>query len=171
MLTMKTPNGGKIRNNRNDNTWRPPFFMRFPWGRVAAGLVGLYLACMFVYRISHIGGQSVSRACFAAMFTALAAGTLSVCPIAKCWGHTQWRILLGFFLGFLIRLLIISIGVIIITFFIDINRISFILFLKLYYFFFLVGDVWLATWMIRHSETSGKKGSLNGNIWDIVEQL
>ncbi|HDS83654.1 MAG TPA: hypothetical protein ENN97_00415 [Phycisphaerales bacterium] len=145
--------------------------MLFPWGRVTAGLAGLYLASMFVYRVSHIGGQSVSQACFAAMLIALTAGTLSVCPIAKCWRHHPWRILLGFFLGFLIRLLIISLGVIIIIFFIDINRISFVLFLKLYYFFFLVGDIWLATWMIRHSETSGKKGSLNGNIWDIVEQF
>ncbi len=128
--------------------------MLFPWKRVTAGVVLLYLVSMFVYRISHVGGEDVSLACFAALLTALIAGMLSVYPVSKCWGHDQWRILLGYFWGFLIRVLIITLGSITITFFADINRIAFVLFLKLYYIFFLFGNVWLVLWMMRHSKAT-----------------
>lgn len=132
--------------------------MLFPWKRVTAGVVLLYLVSMFVYRISHVGGEDVSLACFAALLTALIAGMLSVYPVSKYWGHDQWRILLGYFWGFLIRVLIITLGSITITFFADINRIAFVLFLKLYYIFFLFGDVWLVLWMMRHSKATKETG-------------
>lgn len=163
--------GMKTHSEQGHDEYRAPFFMLFPWGKVFAALVVLYVGCMFVYRLSHSGGEAMSRACFAAMVLSLAGGVAAVYPVAKFWGQNQWRVLLGIFLGNLIRLLIGAGGAAIIIRFTTINQILFILFLKLYYFLFLIGDTWLAVWLLRHSESPRTKRSVNGNLWDIVEQF
>lgn len=160
-----------MRPEPNKDDYRTPFFMLFPWGKAAGSLLALYLGCMFIYRLSHTGGEGMSRACFSALAVALAAGITGIYPAAKFWGGDQWRVLLGIFLGILIRLLIGGVGVIIITVFTDINQILFILFLKLYYFVFLVSDTWLAVWIVQHSREPGKKEVAYGNLWDIVERV
>ena len=155
----------------NKGDYRTPFFMLFPWGRATLVLLALYLGCMFVYRLSHTGGEGMSQACFAALVTALTAGTAGIYPTAKFWGQSQWRVLLGIFLGILIRMLIGTVGVVIIMLFTAINQILFVLFLKLYYLVFLVSDTSLAIWILRHSRETEKKHTAYGNLWDIVERF
>ena len=171
MPMIKTPNRTTTLHKQDKDACPTPFFMLFPWGRVAVGMAGLCLVCLFIYRVSHVGGRDVAQASAAAKWIALAAGAISIYPMAKCWGYNQWRVLVGIFLGILIRFLIIGIGVCIITLFTDIYKIHFVLFLKLYYFFFLIGDIWLAAWMIRHSRAADREGTGYGNVWDIVERI
>ena len=169
-LTTRKP-VGMMRSKPPKDDYRTPFFMLFPWGRVAGFLMLLTFVMLFIYRLSHSGGQAATEACFAAMVLAFAAGVAAIYPVGKFWGGDQWRMLLGIFLGILIRLLIGGVGVIIITLFTTINQILFVLFLKLYYFLLLIGDTWLAVWMLRHSPTPESKESVNGNLWDIVERV
>lgn len=66
-----------------------------------------------------------------------------------------------------IRMLISGGGVAIITFFTDIHRSWFVLFMGIYYVAFLTVDTWLALWILRNSELKERERRIHGNMWDL----
>jgi len=146
---------------------REPFFMVFPWGKVAWMLFVLLLGAMLVYRLSQTGGSHVDQACLFAMFVAGTGGLAGVYTIAKTWGRDVYWILGGVMIAAAIRLLISGGGVAIITLFTDIHRMWFILFLGVYYLAFLLLDTWLALWILRNSEITERERRIHGNLWDM----
>lgn len=145
-----------------------PFFMVFPWGRVAWMLFLLSLGAMFVYRLSETGGSHVNKACFFAMIVAAIAGLAGLYAVGKTWGQDVYWVLAGVMIAAAIRLLIGGGGVAIITFFTDIHRSWFILFLGIYYLAILAVDMWLALWILRNSEIKEREQSIHGNVWDML---
>ncbi len=146
---------------------REPFFMVFPWGKVAGLLFLLSLGSMLVYRLSQTGGVHVNRACLFAMIVAGLAGAAGVYTVGKTWGRDVYWVLAGVMIAAAVRLLISGGGVAIITFFTDIHRSWFILFLGVYYLAFLAADTWLALWILRNSDMKEREQRIHGNLWDI----
>lgn len=127
----------------------------------------LALGAMFVYRISQTGGSHVNEACLFAMIVAGAAGGVGVYAIGKTWGRDVYWVLTGVMIAAAIRLLISGGGVAIITFFTDIHRSWFVLFLGVYYLAFLAVDTWLALWILRNSQMKDRERRIHGNLWDM----
>lgn len=146
---------------------RLPFFMIFPWGRVAAILFFVFFASLFVYRLSETGGFHVSRACFIALVIAVTSGLAGIYVISELWGKDVYMVLAGVMIAAVIRLLISGSGFAIITFFMDIHRSWFVLFLGVYYLVFMAVDTWLALWILRNSEMKEREYITHGNLWDI----
>ena len=144
-----------------------PFFLLFPWPQAAGILFLLVLISMVVYRLSQTGGLEVHRACLPAMIVALAAGLAGLYTIGKTWGRDIYWVLMGVMIAAAIRLLIGGGGVAIITFFTDIHRSWFVLFLGVYYLAFLMVDTWLALWILKNSRTDNRKQRIHGNFWDM----
>ena len=153
---------------RTTHTHSEPFFMVFPWGKVAGMLFLVVLGVMFVYRLSETGGAHVNQSCLFAMIVAAAAGLLGLYAIGKTWGRDIYWVLTGVMLACVIRLLIGGVGVAIITFFTSVHRSWFILFLGVYYLGFLAVDTWFALWVLRNSELKDRKQRIHGNVWDML---
>ncbi len=145
-----------------------PFFMIFPWGKVAGMLFLVSLGAMFIYRLSETGGAHVNRACLFSIIVAAAAGLLGLYAIGKTWGRDIYWVLTGVMLACVIRLLIGGVGVAIITFFTSVHRSWFVLFLGVYYLGFLAVDTWFALWVLRNSELKGREQKIHGNVWDML---
>lgn len=145
-----------------------PFFMLFPWGKVAVLCLLFFFSSVFVYRLSETGGIEASRACLMAMIVAGLAGGLGLYVIGKTWRRDVYFMLAGAMIAMIIRMLIGGGGVAIITLFTDIHRSWFVLFLGIYYLVFLVVDTWLALWVVRNSELKDRKKPKHGNLWDFV---
>ncbi len=145
---------------------KDPFFLLFPWGKVGVMLFFLLFGAMLVYRLSETGGLHVSRACLVAMIVGGAAGLSGIYIISKMWGRDVYWVLIGVMIAAAIRLLIGGSGVAIITFFTNVHRSWFVLFLGIYYAAFLAVDTWLAVWILRHSEMKDREQRIHGNIWD-----
>ncbi len=143
------------------------FFMIFPWGKVAGMLFLVVFGAMFIYRLSETGGAHVNRACLFSMIVAATAGILGLYAVGKTWGRDIYWVLTGVMLACVIRLLIGGVGVAIITFFTNVHRSWFILFLGVYYLGFLGVDTWFALWVLRNSELKNRKRKIHGNIWDM----
>ncbi|MHC4551575.1 MAG: hypothetical protein ACYSUT_02245 [Planctomycetota bacterium] len=149
------------------NQEKHPFFMIFPWGKVAGLVFLLIFAVILVYRISETGGLHVSRACLSAMIISLIAGLTGLYVISEMWGKDVYWVLAGVMIAAAIRLLISGAGTAIITFFMDIHRSWFVLFLGVYYIVFLTADTWLALWILRNSNTNKQEHEVHGNLWDM----
>jgi hypothetical protein len=145
-----------------------PFFMIFPWGKVAGMLFLVIFGSMFVYRLSETGGVHVNEACLFAMIVAAVAGLTGFYAIGKTWGRDVYWVLMGVMIAAAIRLLIGGGGVAIIAFFTDIHRSWFVLFLGIYYAAFLAVDTWLALWILRNSEIKDREQQIHGNLWDML---
>jgi hypothetical protein len=145
-----------------------PFFVIFPWGKVAGMLFLVVFGSMFIYRLSETGGTHVNRACLFSMIVAAAAGVLGLYAVGKTWGRDIYWVLTGVMLACVIRLLIGGVGVAIITFFTDIHRSWFVFFLGIYYLAFLVVDTWFALWVLRNSEIKDRERKIHGNVWDML---
>jgi len=145
-----------------------PFFMIFPWGKVAGILFLVIFGAMFIYRLSETGGVHVNRACLFAMVVAGAAGIMGFYAIGKTWGRDVHWVLVGVMIAAAIRLLIGGGGVAIITFFTNIHKTWFILFLGVYYLAFLAVDTWFALWVLRNSELKDREQKIHGNMWDML---
>ncbi len=148
-------------------TEKEPFFMIFPWGKVAGMVFLLLFGVMFVFRLSETGGLHVSRACLTAMIISVIAGLTGLYIISKGWGRDAYWVLMVAAIAAAIRLLISGAGTAIITFFMDIHRSWFVLFLGIYYVIFLAADTWLALWILRNSELSKQERNVHGDLWDI----
>ena len=144
-----------------------PFFLLFPWGKVAGMLFMLALVSMVVYRLSQTGGTQVQQACLPAMIVATVAGLAGIYTVSKTWGRDVYWVLVGVMIAAVIRLLISGGGVAIISFFTDIHRSWFVLFLGVYYLAFLTVDTWLALWILRNSEMKDREKPIHGNLWDM----
>ena len=144
-----------------------PFFMIFPWGKVAAIIFFVFFASLFVYRLSETGGFHVRRACFIAFVIAVTSGLTGIYVISEMWGKDVYLVLIGVVSAMVTRLLISGSGFAIITFFMDIHRSWFVLFLGIYYLVFMTVDTWLALWILQNSEFKERKYIRNGNVWDI----
>ena len=142
--------------------------MIFPWGKVGWMLFLVVFGTFFVYRLSEAGGVHVNQACFYAMIVAVVAGISGFYAIGKTWGRDVHWVLTGVMIAAAIRMLISGGGVAIITFFTDIHRSWFILFLGIYYIAFLAVDTWLALWILRNSEMKDQERRIHGNLWDII---
>ncbi|MCI0498257.1 MAG: hypothetical protein L0Y36_01050 [Planctomycetales bacterium] len=147
---------------------RDPFFMLFPWGKVTGLLFLLVFGAMIVYRLSETGGIDAHRACLAAMIAAGVCGGVGLYAIGKTWGRGVYWVLGGVMIASAIRLLIGGAGVAIITFFTEIHRSWFVLFLGIYYMAFVAADSWFALWVLRNSEWKTPDETKHGNLWDIV---
>ena len=148
---------------------RLPFFMIFPWGRVAAIIFFVFFASLFVYRLSETGGLYVRRACLSALVLAVTSCIIGVYIVSELWGKDVYRVLGGVMTAAVIRLLISGLGFAIITFFMDVHRSWFVLFLGIYYLVFMTVDTWLALWILQNSEFKERKYlTKNGNIWNII---
>jgi len=145
-----------------------PFFMIFPWGKVAGILFLVIFGAMFIYRLSETGGVHVNRACLFAMVVSGAAGIMGFYAIGKTWGRDVHWVLVGVMIAAAIRLLIGGGGVAIITFFTNIHKTWFILFLGIYYLAFLAVDTWFALWVLRNSELKDREQKIHGNMWDML---
>ena len=145
-----------------------PFFMVFPWGKVAGMLFWVVIGVMFVYRLSETGGAHVNRACLFSMIVAGVAGITGFCAIGKTWGRDVHWVLVGVMIAAAIRLLIGGAGVAIITSFTNVHRSWFILFLGIYYLAFLAVDTWFALWVLRNSELKDREQRIHGNVWDML---
>ena len=145
-----------------------PFFMVFPWGKMAGLLFLVIFGAMFVYRLSQTGGPHVNQACFFAMIVAASAGISGFYVVGKMWGRDVYWVLAGVMIAAAIRLLISGGGVAIIAFFTDIHRSWFVLFLSIYYLAFLAVDTWLALWILRKSEMKDQERRIHGNLWDML---
>lgn len=144
-----------------------PFFMIFPWGKVAGVLFLMALGGMVVYRLSETGGAHINRSCFYAMIVAGTAGTAGLYTVGKMWRRDVYWVLAGVMIAAVIRILISGGGIAIITAFTNIHRSWFVLFLGVYYVAFLAADTWLALWILRHSEIKDQERRIHGNFWDI----
>jgi hypothetical protein len=144
-----------------------PFFMIFPWGKVAGMLFLVVLGAMFVYRLSETGGIHVTRACLFSMIVAGVAGITGFFAIGKTWGRDVHWVLIGVMIAAAIRLLIGGAGVAIIASFTSVHRSWFILFLGIYYLGFLAVDTWFALWVLQNSELKDREQRIHGNVWDI----
>jgi hypothetical protein len=146
-----------------------PFFMIFPWGKVAGMLFLLVFGVMLVYRLSEAGGPHIKQACLLAIPVSLTAGLLGLYAIGKTWRRDIHWILIGVMLACVIRLLIGGAGVAIIAFFTNVQRSWFVLFLGIYYTAFLVVDTWVALWVLRNSKIKLEDQEIvHGNFWDII---
>lgn len=145
-----------------------PFFMIFPWGKVAGMLFLVVFGVMFVYRISETGGAHVSRACLFAIIVSFVAGIVGLYAIGKTWGRDVYWVLMGVMLAAAIRLLIGGAGVAIIASFTNVHRTWFVLFLGIYYLAFLAVDTWFALWTLRNSEIKDQERKIHGNVWDML---
>ena len=145
-----------------------PFFMIFPWGKVAGILFLMVFGAMFVYRLSETGGEHVNRACLFAMIVAGVAGITGFYAIGKTWGRDVHWVLAGVMIAAAIRLLIGGGGVAILTFFTSVHRSWFVLFLGVYYLAFLAVDTWFALWVLRNSEIKNRERKIHGNVWDML---
>lgn len=152
---------------RAKNRQPEPFFLIFPWAKMAGSLFLVALGAMFVYRISQTGGAHVNEACLLAMIVAGAAGAAGIYAVGKTWGRDVYWVLTGVMIAAAIRLLISGSGVAIITFFTDIHRSWFVLFLGIYYLAFLAVDTWLALWILRNSRVKDQERRIHGNLWDM----
>lgn len=148
-------------------TEKEPFFMIFPWGKVAGLICLLLFGVIFIFRLSETGGLHVSRACLTAMIISVVSGLAGLYVISKGWGRDVYWVLTGVAIAAAIRLLISGAGTAIITFFMDIHRSWFVLFLGIYYMIFLATDTWLALWILRNSELTKQEHKVHGNLWDI----
>lgn len=147
-----------------------PFFILFPWFKVAAGLFLILLGMMAVYRLSEAGGTRTTHACLAAMIVAGTAGISGLYIIAKMWGRDGYWVLVGVMGALVIRPLISGASFAIIIPFTKIDKSWYIFFLAVYYIAFLVIDTWFALWILRHSELkiNEQKETVHGNLWDII---
>ena len=92
---------------------------------------------------------------------------IGVYIISELWGKDLYVVFAGVMTAGVIRLLISGSGFAIISFFMDIHRSWFVLFLGIYYLVFMAVDTWLALWILRNSEFKERKLITNGNLWDI----
>lgn len=153
-------------NKLNDQD--QPFFMIFPWMKVATGIFILFLGMMVVYRLSETAGTHVNHACLAAFIVTATAGLLGLYVISTMWGKDVYWVLIGVMLAMMIRLLISGGSFAIIIPFTKIKASWYIFFLAIYYLIFLVTDTWFAIWILRHSKLNKERdGRKHGNLWDI----
>ena len=152
---------------RRSNQLQKSFLLLFPWGKVAGMLFLLALISMGVYRLSQTGNSNMRQACLPAMVVASVAGLAGIYAVAKTWGRDLYWVLMGVMIAAAIRLLISGGGVAIITFFTDIHRSWFVLFLGIYYLAFLSVDTWLALWILKHSKSNNQEQRIHGNLWDM----
>jgi len=141
--------------------------MLFPWGRAAGMVFLLMLGMTVVYRLSQTGGVHIHQACLLAMVVAGTAGAVGLYAISRTWGRDVHWVLAGVMIAGVIRLLIGGGGTAIITFFTEVQRSWFVLFLSVYYAAFLAIDIWLALWVLRHSQLSEREQCSHGNLWDL----
>jgi hypothetical protein len=153
---------------RSKKTQKEPFFMIFPWCKVAGMLFFGSLMAMIVYRMSESAGEQINRACLLALFVTGLGGLCGIYPISRAWGKEVYGILIGIMVASTIRLLISGVGVAIITFFTNVHRSWFVLFLGIYYLLFMAIETWLGLWVLRNSQLSNRKPSVHGNFWDFV---
>ena len=146
---------------------KEPFFMLFPWGKVAGLLFLLLFVAMVIYRLSETGGLHVSRACRTAMIVSVTAGVAGVYVIGEMWRRPVHWVLAGVMIAAAIRLLISGAATAIITFFMDVHRSWYVLFLGIYYILFLAADTSLALWILRNSEIDKREFRIHGNLWDM----
>lgn len=146
-----------------------PFFMLFPWLRVA-GLLGLLaFVVLLIFRLSETAGHESRRACFAAIVTTVIGGVCSLYPIGKTWRRDMMLVLTAVMIGSAIRLLIGGAGVAIITFFTQLNKSWYILYVVIYYVLFLTLDSAFALWMLSYcGRKDNKEQRVHGNLWDMV---
>ncbi|MHC5139803.1 MAG: hypothetical protein ACYSOF_07975 [Planctomycetota bacterium] len=145
-----------------------PFFMVFPWGKVAGMLFLVVFGAMFIYRLSETGGAHVNQSCLFAMIVAGTAGITGIYAIGKTWGRDVHWVLIGIMIAAAIRLLIGGAGVAIITSFTNVHRSWFVLFMGIYYLGFLGVDTWFALWVLRNCELKDQEQRIHGNVWDML---
>lgn len=143
--------------------------MLFPWIKAALLVLLAAFIVIFIFRLSETGGDHSKEACFAAMITAAAAGLCSLYPIGKTWRKGVMIAFVAIMVGSAIRLLIGGAGVAIITFFTQVNRIWYILYVVIYYVLFLMIDTAFALWMLNHCRKDDHEDrQVHGNLWDMV---
>jgi hypothetical protein len=146
-----------------------PFFLIFPWFKVAAGAFIIFLGMMVVFRLSEASATHINHACLAAMIVAATSGFLGFYVIGKTWGRDAYGVLLGVMMALIIRLLISGTSFAIIIPFTKIHRSWYVLFLIVYYLAFLGMDTWFALWILKHSQIKDKgNDQRHGNLWDVI---
>ncbi|MBP8605364.1 MAG: hypothetical protein KBI46_05935 [Phycisphaerae bacterium] len=141
---------------------------QFPFGRLVFFTGLLAVGGMFIYRLSETGGQMSQTACLSAAAVSLLSALVGIIPVVKTWRRELLWVLLGFFLSGIIRLLIGTLGVVIIILFTKIQRIQFIGYLALFYTAFLAADTWLALWILQNTRIQKQETAVHGTIWDII---
>lgn len=146
-----------------------PFFMLFPWLRVAGVLCLLAFVEIFVFRLSETGGLQSRQACIAAMILTAIMGTAGIYPVCKIWRRGILLAITAIISGSVIRLLIGGAGVAIIAFFTQLNKSWFIFYVFVYYILFLMIDTAFALWMLCYCRRSDdKERRVHDNLWDMV---
>lgn len=124
-------------------------FLDPPWKALFGSLTAMGIcACLFL-RLSELGGTHVQEACRVALLVSLAAGLCGLYPVLMALGGSGWNMLLGSFIGSIVRLMIVAAGFVSVVVFTQIHAIWLMVFCGAVYTVVLIVDTLLAIRLIR----------------------
>jgi hypothetical protein len=124
-------------------------FLDPPWKAVFGGLTAVVIVACVLLRLSELGPGHVQEACRTALLIGVGAGLCGLYPVLVAMGGSGWSMMAGAFIGGLIRLIVTTVGFVVIVLFTQIHAVWLFVFCGGIYAVMLLLDTLLTIRLIR----------------------